>query len=159
VRLRPSTRIAAEAYDGHHLPFGDDSYEIVMLSDVLHHADAPTELLGECLRVAARAVALKDHFCFGPISRSVLLAMDHVGNAAPGVPVVGRYWAPPEWLDLVREAGGRMVELRWPVRVHSLPWRLVTRSELQFVALVEAASRSRAPTGNDRAAAGALHGG
>lgn len=136
VGLPLTTRIEASHYDGTELPFADRQFEVVLLGDVLHHAAAPAELLAECLRVAARTVALKDHLRFGPLSSAVLRAMDHVGNAASGVTVRGRYLSLPEWLELFSSAGAEVISLRWPVVVHDLPWRLVTRSAYQFTALL-----------------------
>jgi hypothetical protein len=106
---------------------------------VLHHCEAPAALLGECLRVASRAVVVKDHFSFGPISRLLLHAMDMVGNAEAGVLVRGTYFSPTTWVDLSREAGGRIAALRWPLRIHDAPFRLITRDELQFAARIERA--------------------
>jgi SAM-dependent methyltransferase len=137
VKLQPETLIEVSQYDGRQLPFSDGQFEVVLLSDVLHHAIQPTGLLAECLRVARRAVALKDHLQFGAVSRLVLLAMDHAGNAAPGVTVRGEYLSLPDWHDRITAAGGRISSLRWPVLIHDLPWRLITRSEYQFTALVE----------------------
>lgn len=144
VLLRPEVAIDAHLYDGRRLPFADRSFEIVLLADVLHHAADPPALLRECLRVAERAVAVKDHFKLGWLSDRVLLAMDLAGNAASGVRVRGSYLHPTEWPALVRRAGGSIVALDWPLRVHDLPWRLVTRSELQFAALIEPAPRPAA---------------
>ncbi|RLB46337.1 MAG: SAM-dependent methyltransferase [Deltaproteobacteria bacterium] len=137
VALRDQVAIDAYAYDGGLLPFDDDSFDVVLLADVLHHATDPLALMRECLRVATVGVALKDHLAFGPLSARLLTLMDHVGNAAAGVAVRGRYFALDEWFALVRRAGGRLTVMRWPLQIHDLPWRLVTRSELQFAALIE----------------------
>jgi len=137
VLVRPVRMIEVHAYDGRHLPFPDRSFEIVTLSDVLHHCEAPGVVLAEAMRVASRAVIVKDHFRFGPISRALLHTMDIVGNAEAGVLVRGTYFSPAEWIDLAREAGGRITELRWPMKIHSTPLRLVTRDELQFAARLE----------------------
>ncbi|MBI4956140.1 MAG: class I SAM-dependent methyltransferase [Myxococcales bacterium] len=147
VALREAVAIEAAAYDGRRLPFADASFEVVLASDVLHHAADPGALLAECLRVARRAVALKDHLSFGPVSERLLWLMDVSGNAAPGVLVRGRYLGLEQWLELVAGAGGRLRRITWPLRIHDLPWRLVTRSELQFAALVEHAALRRAPEG------------
>jgi hypothetical protein len=70
--------------------------------------------------------------------------MDLVGNHDSAVEVRGNYLHPEAWFDLVGGAGGRIAALRWPLRIHDLPWRAITRSELQFAARIEHASaRSR----------------
>lgn len=66
--------------------------------------------------------------------------MDVIGNYAQGILVRGTYLAPDEWVDLVAAAGGAIDSLKWPFEVHNLPWRMVTRSELQFVARVRKAA-------------------
>jgi len=137
ILARPEPAIETRIYDGRTLPCGDQSFDVVSLLDVLHHAEQPAELLRECLRVARRAVVLKDHLSFGYLSDKLLELMDHAGNAGPGVAVRGTYWQLPEWFELVREAGGRITAMRWPLTIHNLPWRLITRSELQFAALIE----------------------
>lgn len=139
VLVRPRPVIEVVPYDGRRLPFPDGAFEIVTISDVLHHCEAPGEVLAECLRVASRAVLVKDHFRFGSISRALLLAMDVVGNAEAGVLVRGTYFSPAEWIEMVRAAGGRITALRWPMRIHDAPMRFVTRDELQFVARIEPA--------------------
>lgn len=137
VALRPEVLVEALRYDGGRLPFDDASFDAVLACDVLHHAIDPEALLRECLRVAGRTVAIKDHLKLGPVSDRILWLMDVAGNAGPGVTVRGHYLGLGEWFDLARAAGGRFSHFTWPLRIHDLPWRLVTRSELQFAALLE----------------------
>src|SRR6185369_14644223 len=92
VLVRPETAIPVTAYDGEQLPFRDGAFEAVVISDVLHHCERPAVVLREALRVASRVVAIKDHFRFDRVSGAILLAMDQVGNAAPGVLVRGTYF-------------------------------------------------------------------
>jgi ubiquinone/menaquinone biosynthesis C-methylase UbiE len=137
VLVRPETAIPVTPYDGEHLPFADGAFEAVVISDVLHHCEHPAIVLREALRVASRVVAIKDHFRFDRLSNAILLAMDQVGNAGPGVLVRGTYFSAGEWTTLVREAGGQITGLEWPLRIHDLPWRLITQDRLQFVAKIQ----------------------
>ena len=137
VLVRPGTAIPVTPYDGEHLPFADGAFEAVVLSDVLHHCEHPAIVLREALRVASRVVAIKDHFRFDRLTGAILLAMDRVGNAGPGVLVRGTYFTGGELAALVHDAGGRITGLEWPLRIHDLPWRLVTQDRLQFTARIE----------------------
>ncbi|NUO54171.1 MAG: class I SAM-dependent methyltransferase [Polyangiaceae bacterium] len=137
VLVQPHGQVPTRSYDGEHLPFEDGAFDVVLLSDVLHHVVSAEGVLCEALRVATRAVVVKDHFAFGPVSRAMLLAMDLSANGFYDIGVLGNYLDPGAWHDLVRRVGGRVEKLVWPLHVHALPLRLVTRSELQFAARIE----------------------
>lgn len=137
VLVRPTTVIQVLSYDGERLPFEDETFEVVTISDVLHHCAKPQDVLRECLRVASRCVLVKDHFRFGPLSNAMLLALDIVGNAEAGVLVRGTYFSPNEWIEMVRHAGGRIGVLEWPMQIHATPLRYITRDELQFAMRVD----------------------
>jgi SAM-dependent methyltransferase len=135
VLIRPRTVIPVQAFDGRTLPRASGSAELVTIADVLHHAHDAQALLREAVRVAGDgAVVVKDHFAHGAWSRAVLWGMDVVGNAAAGVPSPGHYFSREAWAALVEGAGARIEELRWPLEIHSRPWRWVAKSEYQFVA-------------------------
>src|ERR1017187_10002862 len=42
--------------DAHHLPFANDSFDVVLLQSVLHHDDTPLHMIQEALRIAARII-------------------------------------------------------------------------------------------------------
>jgi SAM-dependent methyltransferase len=136
VHLRPSAQIEVEPYDGTHLPFPDRSFDAVVMIDVLHHCADPQAVLAEAVRVARQAVAIKDHFAYGPISDKLLYLMDVVGNAKDGIPSPGTYFQPAQWVAMIEQAGGRMAALEWPLPIHGMPWRLIGWPQLQFTARV-----------------------
>ncbi|MCA9646287.1 MAG: methyltransferase domain-containing protein [Myxococcales bacterium] len=70
--------LAPVLFDGHTLPFADDSFEWALLVDVLHHTD-PERLLCEAARVSSRIIVHEDIFT----SRTQMLltfAMDSITN-------------------------------------------------------------------------------
>lgn len=141
VLVRPKTYIEVREYDGLHVPFGDAEFEVVTLLDVLHHCTDPEQVLRDALRVARRALVIKDHFAFGPVSRTVLLAMDVIGNSRFGVISRGTYFDFPEWVRMVNAANGRIAAVEWPLPLHDMPWRIVGWPELQFTARIEPVGR------------------
>ena len=136
IMLQPDCVIDVAPYPGDTLPFDDDSFDAVTICDVLHHASDPERLLRQCLRVARHALFVKDHFAQGLLSRKVLWLMDRLGNARTQVAVTGRYFSQQQWRDMLVRADASEACQRWPLLIHDMPWRLVTRSELQFAALV-----------------------
>jgi SAM-dependent methyltransferase len=135
VKVRDASAVPVQAYDGRTLPFADASFDLVTIADVLHHAEDPEPVVREALRVLAAGgkVVIKDHFRLGAVSNAILLAMDILGNYSTGVLVRGTYLSPPQWIRLVAAAGGVVDELVWPFDVHTLPLRLLTKSEYQFL--------------------------
>jgi SAM-dependent methyltransferase len=113
-----------QEFDGRSIPLDDGAMDVVMLVDVLHHADDPHRLLAEAKRVAGRAIVLKDVTPLGPGSDATLRFMDWVGNARHGVPLPYDFWTQEQWrsafagLDLSVEAVKRRLSLYpWPANL------------------------------------------
>ena len=129
------------AFDGIELPFAEDQFDVVILSDVLHHVPEDRRLpLLRSVRRVARRVIIKDHFEEGQWSRQVLRAMDFVGNFGYGVSVPRRYFRPADFESLCAEAGLRTQDLQRGIDLYAhLPLlRHFLSPQWQFIALCEA---------------------
>ena len=133
IRARPSTAIPVQEFDGRTLPFADRSHDIVMLVDVVHHAEEPTALIREAGRVAGTAVIIKDHVTGAWLSHERLRLMDWVGNIGHGVPLRYAYWSPGQWGDAFRSAGLREEERRERLGLYAAPLRWLFERRLHFV--------------------------
>lgn len=89
--------IPVTAYDGVTFPMDNDSADVVIIADVLHHEEEPDRLLSECRRVAKRLVIVKDHQRRGLFAQPRISFMDWAANAPYGVPCLYRYNTPEEW--------------------------------------------------------------
>jgi SAM-dependent methyltransferase len=132
IKLREKTMLPIHLFDGQHIPYDDGEFDVVMISDVLHHAEDPLALFKECVRVARHCVVVKDHVAYGKLSRYWLYAMDVAGNARVGVKVLGNYFTLPQWIDMIRESNAHMTRFRWPFVVHTWPWPVLAPSRLMF---------------------------
>ena len=133
IRARPSTAIPVREFDGRILPFADRSHDVVMLVDVLHHAEEPNVLIREAGRVAARAVIIKDHITGAWLSHERLGLMDWVGNIGHGVPLRYDYWSPQQWGDAFRQAGLREADRRERLGLYGPTLRWLFERRLHFV--------------------------
>src|SRR6266403_726503 len=61
VLARAHTHFPIALFDGRRIPYDDESFDAVMMIDVLHHTDDPAALLGEARRVARQSILIKDH--------------------------------------------------------------------------------------------------
>jgi SAM-dependent methyltransferase len=147
IRARPHTAIPVQEFDGRLLPFANRSHDVVMLVDVLHHAEEPTLLIREAGRVARRAVIIKDHLTGAWLSHERLRLMDWVGNIGHGVPLRYAYWSPEQWHDAIRDAGLREVERQERLGLYAPILRWLFEHRLHFVSHL-------VPEGHERQIAG-----
>lgn len=140
-RFLPSLGVETAVFDGRTLPFDDDSFDCVLLFNVLHHVPVPTRatLLRECRRVAGRGpIYIKDHLSLGRIDDGRLALLDFLGNAPFSGMVRASYLREDEWRDLASRTGHQTgerlsgqyragaMEMLFPNRLEvSMRWRPV----------------------------------
>jgi ubiquinone/menaquinone biosynthesis C-methylase UbiE len=105
VYIRPQTFIPVIKYDGHVLPFEDNSFDAVITVDVLHHCDDPTAVVKECARVSKHWVLIKDHVSNSIYDQQILKFMDWVGNRAHGVVLPYHYLSTSDWNTVFNQVG------------------------------------------------------
>jgi len=81
-------------YENNKLPFSDNSFDIVLMNDVLHHIVDEEKALSvqECLR-AGRALIIKDVFEKSFFKSIILILMDIIGNWAYNVKIPTHYFS------------------------------------------------------------------
>lgn len=126
------------SFDGQHIPAEDQSFDYVLLCDVLHHSLDPARVLRECARTGRRII-VKDHYQYGYFSNLILQWMDRFGNQAYGVHIPGRYFSVDGFAALCRECGLEIREQQVGIQLYGhLPvLRWVLRKEWQFWAVLE----------------------
>jgi len=134
VLVRGDAAIPVARYDGEHLPFADDEFDCVLFVDVLHHAASPADLLAEGVRVARRAVVVKDHRRNGWLAGPTLRFMDRVGNRRFGVALPYHYWSHAEWRREIERLGLAIEHWSQDVPLYPPPASWVFGRGLHFVA-------------------------
>jgi SAM-dependent methyltransferase len=74
------TYIPVIKYNGKRLPFKNNSFDCVMIIDVLHHEEDIEKLLKESKRVTKKFIIIKDHYYTNPIDFKILKIIDYSGN-------------------------------------------------------------------------------
>ncbi|MCI0628351.1 MAG: class I SAM-dependent methyltransferase [Acidobacteria bacterium] len=100
---RPARDPAVEVvlFDGGTLPCADNSFDIALLCDVIHHARNQERLLSEAARISRQGIIVKDHVFGNSLERYQLLILDMLGNRRFGVEVIGRYLDLQGWQALL----------------------------------------------------------
>jgi SAM-dependent methyltransferase len=136
VRQRNDATILVETFDGRSIPHDENSFDVVMFVDVLHHADQPMTLLREAVRVARRAILIKDHLVEGILAYSTLRLMDWVGNARHGVALPYTYWTSAKWHRVFDKLGLSINSWESNLKLYPFPADLILGRRLHFIVLL-----------------------
>jgi SAM-dependent methyltransferase len=136
VLLREKSNIPVTMFDGSHIPFPDDSFDVVMFSDVLHHTEDPEILLREAGRVGKR-VMIKDHYREGIVARQRLRFMDWVGNARFGVALPYNYWSRRQWSLAWSQIGLESEQMVTKLGLYPKPADWIFGAQLHFITLLK----------------------
>jgi len=105
THLQDNPLIPVTHYDGRTLPFGDNSFDCVMLIDVLHHDDDIAAVLREAKRVSRRYLLIKEHFWHNRLDYWILSCQDYWGNRPYGIRLVYNFQQISDWHRLFSQAG------------------------------------------------------
>jgi SAM-dependent methyltransferase len=131
---RPTCRVPCRAFDGSQLPFPDQSFDVCLFVDVLHHTTDVTQLLREAARVSRRYVVLKDHLSESSFDHATLRAMDWVGNRPHGVTLTYNYQSRSQWEQRFAACELQTAELSTSLPLYPFPFSQLFGRNLHFVA-------------------------
>lgn len=137
--VRGGEPITVHAYAGGRMPFPDDSYDIVIVADVLHHEPKPDDLLAECARISRRLVIIKDHQVQGVLAQQRIAFMDWAANAPYGVPCLFKYNTRNGWTEMLTRHGLEPVERRDSMRLYPPVVNTIFGGRLQFMGVARVA--------------------
>lgn len=131
---RPTCRVPCRAFDGAKLPFPDQSTDVCLFVDVLHHTTDITQLLREAARVSRGCVILKDHLSESSFDHATLRAMDWVGNRPHGVTLTYNYQSLGQWQGNFASCGLRATQISMKLPLYPFPFSWIFGRKLHFVA-------------------------
>ncbi len=137
VLVRNQTHIPVTEFDGQVMPYSDSSFDVVMFVDVLHHTEDAMILLREALRVARKAIVIKDHTCDGFLADLTLRFMDKVGNERHGVVLPYNYWSEQQWFNAFDTLGLRIGVWHKKLRLYPTPASWIFDRSLHFIARLD----------------------
>jgi SAM-dependent methyltransferase len=142
VLVREDAHIPVREFHGKVLPWPDNSVDVVLFVDVLHHTDDPTILLREAHRVSRQCVIIKDHLNDGFLSYKTLSFMDNIGNKRHGVVIPNNYWKKIQWNNTFNSLGLKIVDWETRLGLYPFPANLVFERGLHFVARMDKESNN-----------------
>lgn len=133
---RPSCAIPFTLYDGKHIPFTDNSFDVCMFNDVLHHLPDIKEMLAEARRVARYYILIKDHQYKNRTEFNILKFMDDVGNKPYGVERIYNYLNKNEWKAVFDELRLKVITRKTKLPLYPFPFNLLFGRQLHFICLL-----------------------
>lgn len=133
VHIRDDAAIPVQVFDGKSIPYGKDSFDVVMFVDVLHHTREPIILLREAVRIAQKAILIKDHLVKGPFAYSTLRFMDWVGNVRHSVALPYNYWTPAEWHRVFDKLGLSITSWDAHLKLYPFPADMIFGRSFHFI--------------------------
>ncbi|MGH8071188.1 MAG: class I SAM-dependent methyltransferase [Candidatus Entotheonellia bacterium] len=137
VCVRGQTHIPVKEFDGEVIPYGDGSFDAVMLVDVLHHTEDPMILLREAVRVSRTALVIKDHSLDGWLAHPTLRFLDWVGNARHGVALPYNYWPGQRWVTAFDALDLTIIAWKKVLRLYPRPASWLFERSLHFIARLD----------------------
>jgi ubiquinone/menaquinone biosynthesis C-methylase UbiE len=101
------TALPLTLFDGRHLPFPDDSFDVVLLIFVLHHAAEPEVVLREARRICRRRVVVFEDANLNLWDRWVFRLFHRWLEWSQRIPRPYHEWSPGQWSRLGSELGLR----------------------------------------------------
>ena len=133
---RGGEAIPVTPYDGRTIPFADETFDVVLLADVLHHDPEPHRLLEECIRLTRRILLIKDHKVDGFLAWHRIAP--RLGGECPlwgALPVPVQL--PAQWAESHRRHGLKVVRQFTSMRLYPPVYDAVFGGRLQYLAILE----------------------
>ena len=137
VNVRKETFIPVVKFDGEFIPFDNESFDIVMFIDVLHHTINPLSLLLEASRVTKKAIIIKDHILDGMLAYHTLCFMDWFGNAQHDVELPNNYMTREQWTELFNELKMNILWWNEKLNLYPIPADWIFGRSLHFISSLE----------------------
>lgn len=102
THVQSKTYIPISEYDGKKIPYPDNSFDCVMMVDVVHHIEHPEIILEEVKRVSKKYILIKDHYWNNKFDLSLLKFSDYIGNKPYGVNLPYNFFRVSQWNELIK---------------------------------------------------------
>lgn len=139
ILKRNKCLISCKHFDGKRVPYADNSFDLCMLIDVLHHTSDINLLLKEAKRVSKKYILIKDHIYINIIELLTLKFMDWVGNKPYGVKLVYNYQNEEGWKKLLRDNKLNVIKWKKSLPIYIFPFKYIFGRKMHLLILLKKA--------------------
>ena len=96
-------------YDGSHIPCKDNTFDIVLCIDSLHHTPNTLNVLIEASRVSKKTIIIKDHCYYSKLSLLLIKCTDYITNYSYHIPCPYNFYPLHTWKKLFEIANLNLI--------------------------------------------------
>lgn len=106
---RPS-KIPRKIYNGTKIPYPNNTFDIVICLDVLHHTKDMSVHVKEMRRVSKKYLIIKDHMIYSFFSRMLISFSDFTSNVPYGIKCEFNFLTKKQWYSLFKKQNLKIVK-------------------------------------------------
>ena len=110
IQCNGTAQIPRTIYDGKKIPYPDNTFDIVLSLDVLHHTEEMASLIEEMKRVSRKYIIIKDHMVYSTYSRWLVGLSDFVSNVPYGINCAFNFPTPEQWNEMFSKLNLTIIE-------------------------------------------------
>ena len=131
--VRGSELVETLSFDGYKIPTEDDSYDVTILADVVHHEEDYMRLLTEVARITKRNLIVKDHTPNGFLGQQRISLIDWAANNPYGIKCLYRYFSVKRWREIFLDVGFDVENEHQSIRLYQQPFNFFFGNRLQYL--------------------------
>lgn len=135
--VRAGCLIEVKQINGGVLPFTDNSFNCVMILDVLHHEQNWNQLLDECIRVSKNLVIIKDHQVTSKLSYYRICLLDWLANKPYNIECLYRYFTVNEWKEIFKKKKLNIITEERYLKIYPYIYQKIFPGKLQYFAVLK----------------------
>jgi SAM-dependent methyltransferase len=101
THVQSTTFIPIIKYDGKKIPYPDNTFDCVMMIDVIHHIENPEIVLEEAKRITRKYILIKDHYWINKLDLALLKFADYIGNKPYEIDLPYHFLKIADWIELI----------------------------------------------------------
>ncbi|HEY4086818.1 MAG TPA: hypothetical protein VGM43_12815, partial [Bryobacteraceae bacterium] len=117
-----------------------ETFDAVIVADVLHHDHDQSRLLYESARVSKHLVIVKDHLREGLLAQERISLLDWAANAGYSVPVLYKYNNLAEWHELIGRYSSKILTERTSIDIYPPVFNHLLGKGLHYFTVFERAA-------------------
>lgn len=142
VKKRQTCLIPYTLFDGKKIPLKNNSVDICLFVDVLHHTKDIQAMINEAVRVSKQFIIIKDHLCETKYDKFILKVMDWIGNKPDNIAILSNYCSTAQWQKYISKEKLKVRFWTTNLPIYSFPLNIIFGSKLHCFIVLEKISSS-----------------